>query len=107
VTNWEYGQGTYTASGTSLARTTILGSSNAGAAISCTSAAIVSLTALASDFSRPHGEPSGRLTNLTGTPIPTASTAGATSVYFTPYNGDIAPFWDGNNWVFYEFVELS
>ncbi len=31
---WEYGVGTYTASGTTLARTTILGSSNANAAVS-------------------------------------------------------------------------
>lgn len=105
--NWEYGQGTYTASGTSLARTTILGSSNAGAAISCSSAAIVTLTALAADLKIPYGEPSGRLTNLTGTPVQISSTAGATSVYWTPYNGDVAPFWNGSNWVFDEFVELS
>lgn len=47
--NWEYGWGTYTTAGTSLARTTILGSSNAGAAISATSAAIVILDILAQD----------------------------------------------------------
>ena len=48
--NWELGTGTYTASGTTLARSTILGSSNSGAAISATSAALVYLTALASDI---------------------------------------------------------
>jgi hypothetical protein len=47
---WEVGQGTYTASGTTLTRTTILSSSSGGAAITATSAALVSATALASDF---------------------------------------------------------
>src|ERR1700739_4868169 len=48
--NWEAGQGTYTASGTTLARTTILASSAGGTtAISATSAAQVYLTALAGD----------------------------------------------------------
>lgn len=46
---WEYGQGTYTSSGTSLARTTILGSSNSGSAISATSSAIISIVAQAGD----------------------------------------------------------
>ncbi len=35
-TNWEIGQGTYTTSGTTLARTTVYASSNAGAAIPAT-----------------------------------------------------------------------
>jgi len=49
---WELGQGTYTSSGTTLARTTIDASSNSGSAVSLTSAAIVSLTALKRDFDR-------------------------------------------------------
>jgi hypothetical protein len=52
-------------------------------------------------------EPSGRLTNLTGAPVQTTSTAGATSIYFTPYNGNTAPFWDGSNWGWEQFTELS
>ena len=48
-TGWEYGQGTYTASGTLLTRTTVQGSSNSGSAISATSGAVVYITALASD----------------------------------------------------------
>jgi hypothetical protein len=47
--NVELGDGFYTTSGTSLTRTTIRFSTNANAAISCTSAAIVTLTLLASD----------------------------------------------------------
>lgn len=48
--NWEIGQGTYTASGTKLARTSITASSSSGAAIAATASAIVALTALATDF---------------------------------------------------------
>lgn len=47
---WEFGQGTYATSGTTLTRTTVQGSSNAGAAVSLTSGAIVIITALASDI---------------------------------------------------------
>jgi hypothetical protein len=47
---YEYGRGTYTSSGTALARTTVIGSSNGNAAISATAAAIVSSTALAEDI---------------------------------------------------------
>lgn len=48
--NWEFGQGTYTASGTSLARTSIAASSASGAAINASSAALVYLSAFAADI---------------------------------------------------------
>lgn len=48
---WEIGEGTYTAVGTILTRTTVINSSNGGIAESFSSAAIVSIDALASDFS--------------------------------------------------------
>src|SRR5580692_8994999 len=44
---WEYGRGIYTSVGTTLARTTVLGSSNSGSAISATSAVVVTATILA------------------------------------------------------------
>ena len=47
---YEFGRGTYTSSGTTSARPTIIGSSNANAAINATAAAIVSTTALAEDI---------------------------------------------------------
>lgn len=48
--NWEVGQGLYTASGTTLTRTTVLASNNSNLAISATNAAQVYATALASDL---------------------------------------------------------
>lgn len=51
--NWEVGQGTYSTTGPSLARTTVQGSSNGGAAITASSAAVVSIVALASDLTTP------------------------------------------------------
>ena len=53
---WELGLGTYTAAGTSLARTTILASSAAGAAISATTAAIVSGVATSAEITNKRGD---------------------------------------------------
>ena len=47
---WEVGSGTYTAAGTTLARTTILESSNADAALILTGDAVVFVSAVAEDF---------------------------------------------------------
>lgn len=56
-TNWEIGRGAYTASGTTLARSTILASSNGGAAINASSAAQVTATLLAEDiYDRSYGD---------------------------------------------------
>ena len=51
--DWEYGHGTYTASGTTLARTTILGSSNSGSAIDLSGSAVVYCDVLAEDIGAP------------------------------------------------------
>ena len=48
--NSEVGYGTYTAAGTTLARTTILNSTNSGSAIDLSGSAIVYITALAQNF---------------------------------------------------------
>lgn len=48
--NREIGRGTYTSAGTTLARTTILNSTNAGSAITATANAQVFITAAAQDF---------------------------------------------------------
>lgn len=48
--NWEIGSGTYTSSGTTLARTTIIASSNSGSAITATTDGTVFIAFLASDL---------------------------------------------------------
>ena len=49
----------------------------------------------------------GRLTLATATPVTTSDQAGKTTIYFTPYNGDSLPIYDGTNMVQTTFAELS
>lgn len=49
-TAWEYGVGTYSTTGPSIARTTIIGSSTGGSAINASSAATIYCDAFAKDF---------------------------------------------------------
>lgn len=55
LTQWEIGVGQYTASGTTLTRTTVLKSSSSNSAVNFTIAPKVAITALASDI-RPIGQ---------------------------------------------------
>jgi hypothetical protein len=70
--NWEYGHGTYSSSGPTLTRTTILGSSNGGAAINASSGAIVTAGLVAEDVA-------AFLTAITSATVIAA-------LGFTPYN---------------------
>lgn len=83
---WEIGVGTYTSSGTTLARTSITASSNSGSAISATSSAIVMISPLAADLQSTDTLTSGTLgvarggtglSSLTSAAIPYASSASA------------------------------
>lgn len=49
----------------------------------------------------------GRLTLATGTPVMTTDQTAKTTVYFTPYNGDVIPIYDGTRMVPTVFTELS
>jgi len=49
----------------------------------------------------------GRLTLTSATPITTGDVTGATTVYFTPYKGNVIALYDGTDWVPAVFSELS
>jgi hypothetical protein len=49
----------------------------------------------------------GRLTLTSGTPVTTSDVTGATSVYFTPFNGNTVTLWDGSVWVQKAFTETT
>jgi hypothetical protein len=51
--------------------------------------------------------PNGRLTLTTVTPVLSSNVTGATSIYYTPYNGSLIPIYDGTNWLLYNFSELT
>lgn len=51
--------------------------------------------------------PTGRLTLTSGTPILVSPVSAATSVIFTPINGNQAPLWNGSAWGMATFAELS
>jgi len=49
----------------------------------------------------------GRLTLTSGTPVTTSDVTAATTLYYTPYRGDNIALYNGEEWLFYEFSELS
>ena len=49
----------------------------------------------------------GRLTLTTAVPVTTSDVTGATTVYFTPYNGDWISLYDGTRWKRFRFTEKS
>jgi len=51
--------------------------------------------------------PQGRLTLTSGTPVLTSDQTAKTTIYYTPYAGSVAPFWDGMSWVLASLAELS
>ena len=56
---------------------------------------------------QPAGPPQGRLTLVTGLPVMTASQSDATTIYYTPYNGNQVPIYNGSNLLSTSFTELS
>lgn len=103
----EDGEGVYTASGTTLTRG-VTKSTNSNNLISVSSSAEVFISPRAEDLIvNPTITPQGRLTLTSGSPVLTATTSGATTVYYSPYVGNMIPLYDGNNFVVYKFTELQ
>lgn len=114
-TDWETGLGTFTAGAPdTLARTSILASSNSGSAVDFSGGGDVSVwidfpaaLATGSLMSQQSVTPGGRLTLTSGTPVTTSDVTGATTVYYTPHAHNIISLWDGYRWVPTEFAETS
>lgn len=51
--------------------------------------------------------PCGRLTLTTATPLTTSDVTAATTIFYTPYNGNIITLWNGTAWVPITFAETS
>lgn len=52
--------------------------------------------------------PQGRLTLTSGQPVQIANATSASTIYYTPFNGDKVSLWNGSSsFVFYEFTELT
>lgn len=113
-TAWEVGIGTYTSSGTTLSRDTVLRTS-AGNTTKITLASGTHTVfcgwsadyALGSDFAQHAIIPGGRLTLTSGTPVTTSDVTGATSIYYTPYVSNVISLWTGARWQPVEFSEYT
>ena len=62
-------------------------------------------TSLLANF--PILTPGGRLTLTTVTPVMTATVSAATTVYYTPYLNSVVAIYDGTNWNYQSFSEVS
>lgn len=49
----------------------------------------------------------GRITLTTAVPVTTSDVTGATTVYFTPYQGNRIQLYDGTRWNLYTYTEMS
>jgi len=116
LSQWEIGVGVYNSGTGVITRRTVLynssgtgtasGQSGAGTKINFTSAPNVGIVELAEDL-RLQPAPQGRLTLQTGTPVMTTTQSAKTTIYYTPYLGSMIPLFDGTNWWWSKFSELS
>src|SRR5208337_296708 len=76
--------------------------SGGSASITALSAQLLALMQAASQSAQPPLKPQGRLTLTTNTPVLAADVASATVVYYTAWEGNQIPVWNGT-----QFVNLS
>lgn len=109
LSQWEFGNGTWTAASSTLARTTIYANSLGGtSAINFTNPPqiLITLTAVTAR-AQSHGVQGGRLTLTSATPVLTANTTAQGTVYYTPYLHNNVTCFDGVGLSNIDFVESS
>ena len=110
-TDWEVGIGGVSdASPDTLTRTTIIASSNAGAAVNWAAGTrnLFCVCAAADTVPVNPNVCNGRLTLATATPVTTADQTAKTTVYWTPYKGNSIALYDGTAlWKHLSFAEIS
>ena len=105
----EIGTGVIGSSVTTMTRTVLkskIGGTAGTSKMNLGGAAYLAFTALADDFLKSI-PPLGRLTLASGVPVMATSQAAKTTVYYTPYAGNMVPIYDGTNMVPTVFSELS
>jgi hypothetical protein len=107
--DWEIFVGTYATSGTTLSRDKVLASSNSGSAVNWGAGTkyVASIGAEASTALPDIAICNGRLTLTSGVPVTSSDVTAATSVYFTPYNGNRIGLFNGHSWEIHSFPELN
>lgn len=107
--DWEVGIGTVTdAAPDTLSRDHVLASSNSGAAVNFSSGTKdVFVTNPASRLGNDPTKCQGRLTLVSGTPVPQPDQSAKTTVYYTPYHGNLISLYNNGAWLPYTFSELS
>lgn len=70
-------------------------------------ASSITFTSAASIIGGPLVAPSGRLTLTTATPVLATDVTAATTLYFTPYNGNRLALYNGTGWTVGAFSEVS
>lgn len=107
--DYEYGLGTVTSgSPDTLARTVVYGSSNAGAAVNWpagTKSVRLSFSARILSGLPNQAICQGRLTTESGVPISSADRTAQSTLFFTPFNGNLISLYDGFSWKTIEFPE--
>lgn len=75
----------------------------AGGMVYAAPAPITSTGAIFSQYAYPRG----RLTLTSGAPVMSETVLGASTIYYTPYNGPFVPLWNGTKWADFGFGEFS
>ena len=66
-----------------------------------------SFTCINGQPTQPAGPPQGRLTLANGVPVMATDQTAATTIYYTPYNGNLVPIYNGSAFLATPFSQLS